>query len=122
MPRTGKCPNFAGCLLAYRNENITLPDDAPFDCPECGLPLVGGKPPVAIPIIILGGIILLVIMGAIAVYIRVLHLRDDQAAGQIGTSFEQAEVAAEHGEFLPSRHMTVIATPTPNTAGAQASP
>ena len=30
MPRTGKCPNYAGCLLAYRNETITVPDDAAF--------------------------------------------------------------------------------------------
>ncbi len=44
MPRTGRCPNFAGCLLAHRNDLITVPDDAPFVCPECGLPLAGGKP------------------------------------------------------------------------------
>jgi len=118
--RTGKCPNYAGCLLAYRNEAITVADDAPFVCPECKHPLVDAnaspRKPIAIPMIILGGISLLVIMGAGAVYIQVRHFREKQAAGQIGTSFEQAQVAAEHGEFLPSRHMA-SANSTPDTSG-----
>jgi len=63
--------------------------------------------------IILGGISLLVIMGAGAVYIQVRHLRETHTTGQIGTSFEQAQIAAEHGEFLPSRHMEAVASPSP---------
>jgi len=121
MPRTGKCPNYAGCLLAYRNEFIELPDNAPFVCPECkhalvasGLPGAGTK--ISFPMIIIGGISLLVIMGAGAVYIQVRHLREKQAGNQIGTSFEQAQIAAEHGEFMPSRHMAPIDTPTPAPA------
>jgi outer membrane protein OmpA-like peptidoglycan-associated protein len=127
MPRTGKCPNYAGCLLAYRSEIITIPDGDPFVCPDCKTPLLDargdGRKPVTIPIIILGGISLLVIMGAFAVYIQVRHFRETQAAGQIGTSFEQAEVAAEHGEFMPSRHMTAITdspTPAPSAAAGTA--
>jgi len=120
MPRTGKCPNYAGCLLAYRNEAITVGDDEAFVCPECKQPLVAagaaGQKPIAIPTIILGGISLLVIMGSFAVYIQVRHFREKQAAGQIGTSFEQAQIAAEHGEFMPSRHMSSI-TPVPDTSG-----
>jgi hypothetical protein len=123
MPRTGKCPNIAGCLLAYRNEIITVAEDAPFLCPECKQPLLetastAGHPPRAIPAIILGGISLLVIMGAGAVALQVRHLKEKGAAGQIGTSFEQAQVAAEHGEFLPSRHMA-SATDTPDTSGTE---
>jgi outer membrane protein OmpA-like peptidoglycan-associated protein len=118
MPRTGKCPNYAGCLLAYRNEFVEVPDGAPFVCPECkhalvasGLPGAGTN--ISFPMIIIGGISLLVIMGAGAVYIQVRHLREKQAGNQIGTSFEQAQIAAEHGEFMPSRHMAPIDTPTP---------
>jgi len=123
MPRTGKCPNFAGCLLAYRNEMLTVAEDAAFVCPECKQPLVesgqaGGQQARVIPVIILGGIALLVIMGAGAVALQVLHLKEAHAAGQIGTSFEQAQVAAEHGEFLPSRHMA-SATDTPDTSGTE---
>ena len=114
MTRMGKCLNVAGCLLASRNETITVEEEAPFVCPECGRPLMeGGKAPMAIPVIILGGISLLVIMGAAGIYIRVLHLKDKPPAGQIGTSFEQAQIAGEHGEFLPSRHMAVTPMPAP---------
>jgi outer membrane protein OmpA-like peptidoglycan-associated protein len=124
MPRTGKCPNYAGCLLAYRAEIITVPEDEPFVCPECRQPLIGGagadgSKPKAIQMIILGGISLLVIMGAAAVAFQVLRSRQQQDTGQIGTSFEQAAVAAEHGEFLPSRHMPAVAdTPAPDAVGA----
>ena len=108
MPRTGKCPNYAGCLLAYRNETITVPDGAPYVCPECQQPLTGsgasGKKPVMIPMLILGGISLLVIMGSVAVYIRVLHYKEKPAPGQIGTSFEQAAVAAQNGDIFSTRH------------------
>lgn len=124
MPLTGRCPNRANCLRAFRNELITVPDDQPSICPDCKTPLVpapviggqGGRK--AIPIFILGGILSLVIMGSAAVYIQVLRLKASTPAGQIGTSFEQAQVAAEHGEFLPSRHM-VAASPTPDTSGTE---
>jgi len=113
----GKCLNISGCLLASRNEAITVGEEEAFVCPECGQALIAskggaGRKPMAIPVIILGGISLLVIMGAGGIYIRVLHLKDKQPAGQIGSSFEQAQVAGEHGEFLPSRHMSAI-TPGP---------
>jgi outer membrane protein OmpA-like peptidoglycan-associated protein len=121
MPRTGKCPNYAGCLLAYRNETISVEDEEPFVCPECKQPLISaggvgsGRKPMAVPIFILGGISLLVIMGAGAVYIQVRHFKQDQATNQIGSSFEQAQVAAEHGEYMPSRHMPLISdTPVPD--------
>jgi hypothetical protein len=82
----------------------------------------GGKP-IAIPIFILGGISILIISGAIAVYIAVRHFNEKQAAGQIGTSFEQAQVAVEHGELMPSRHMPSIApSPAAGNAGAAGSP
>jgi len=124
MLRTGKCLNYAGCLLAYRNESITIPDDAPFVCPECKRLLIerpdpGVNKPIAIQAMILGGISLLVIMGAGAVYIRARSLKQQQQpAGQIGTSFEQAELAVEHGEYMPSRHMAIADTPTPAAEGA----
>ncbi len=121
MPTPGKCPNRAGCLLAERDEIISVADDAPFICPECNKPLIPCIPakgkPVAIPVLILGGISLLIIMGSAAVYIRVRSLGEAAPPGQIGTSFEQAQVAAQHGEFLPSRHM-VIDTPSPQPAAS----
>lgn len=126
MPRNGKCTNYATCLLAYRNEAVTVADDEPFLCPECKQPLVDagrpGRKPIAIPLIILGGISLLVVMGAGAVYLQVCRLGEKQPAGQIGTSFEQAQVAGEHGEFLPSRHMSAVDSPTPGASPATPAP
>lgn len=37
-----KCNNYAGCLLAFRNEVIDIADGAPLICPECGKPLEKG--------------------------------------------------------------------------------
>ena len=36
--RIGKCTNYSGCKLAYRNEKITVVTKE-FRCPECGSPL-----------------------------------------------------------------------------------
>jgi len=127
MSRTGKCTNYAGCLLAYRIESITLAGDAPFICPECKQPLIEGgcapgRKPRAIPAIILGGISLLVIMSAGAVFYQARNLgRQPRQPGRIGSSFEQAELAAAHGEFMPSRHMTNLA-PTPSASPAKSPP
>jgi outer membrane protein OmpA-like peptidoglycan-associated protein len=37
-PRIGKCTNYSGCKLAYRNERINVITKN-FVCPECGSPL-----------------------------------------------------------------------------------
>ena len=117
MPRTGKCPNYADCLMAYRGDLITVAGDEPYTCPECKQPLVdagraSSRQPMIIQFIILGGISMLVLTGAGAVYYQVRKVHEKPPAGQIGTSFEQAEIAGEQGQFLPSRHMTAV-TPAP---------
>jgi hypothetical protein len=111
--------------MAYRGDIITVADEEPYVCPECKQPLIdagraSGRKPMAIQYIILGGISLLVLSGAGAVYYQVRKLGEKPSAGQIGTSFEQAQIAGEQGQFLPSRHMTA-ASPTP-AASASASP
>jgi hypothetical protein len=128
MPRTGKCLNNAGCLLASRNEIITLEAGEPFDCPECKKPLIDARPasgrkPMAVQYFILGGISMLVLSGAGAVYWQVRKISEKAPPGQIGTSFEQAQIAGEQGQFLPSRHMAVASpTPAASPAPAAASP
>ena len=42
--RVGKCTNYSGCKLAYRNEKITVVTKD-FRCPECGSPLESVGPP-----------------------------------------------------------------------------
>jgi outer membrane protein OmpA-like peptidoglycan-associated protein len=43
MKVTAKCRNYAGCLKAYRGEEIELADGAPLSCPECGQPVTAAK-------------------------------------------------------------------------------
>jgi hypothetical protein len=122
MPLSGKCPNYTGCLMAYRGDIITVADNEPYVCPECRQPLIdagraGGRKPMVIQYLILGGISMLVLTGAGAVYYQVRKLDEKTPPGQIGTSFEQAQIAGEQGQFLPSRHMAV-ASPTPGPGGA----
>ena len=66
--RVGKCTNYSGCKLAYRNEKITVVTKD-FRCPECGSPLepVGPKkaPPYTLYVLIGVGAVLLFAVGAI---------------------------------------------------------
>src|SRR5687768_14389357 len=58
-----KCHNYAGCLLAYRGDEIELEEGAPMVCPECGKPVsavksaggaVGKSLPLVIGIVLIG--------------------------------------------------------------------
>jgi len=67
-PRVGKCTNYSGCKLAYRNEKITVVTKD-FRCPECGSPLelFGAKKglPYTLYVLIGVGAVLLLAVGAI---------------------------------------------------------
>jgi outer membrane protein OmpA-like peptidoglycan-associated protein len=66
--RIGKCTNYSGCKLAYRNEKITVVTKD-FRCPECGSPLESLGPKRSLsPTLVLSigvGIVLLLAIGAI---------------------------------------------------------
>jgi hypothetical protein len=66
--RIGKCTNYSGCKLAYRNEKITVVTKE-FRCPECGSPLepVGPKRSLSPTLFLSIGvaIVLLLAVGAI---------------------------------------------------------
>jgi outer membrane protein OmpA-like peptidoglycan-associated protein len=60
-----KCHNYAGCLLAYRGDEIEIADGAPMVCPECGKPVapvkgaggaIGKSLPLVIAVVLIGGI------------------------------------------------------------------
>lgn len=68
--KIGKCTNYSGCKLAYRNERITVITKN-FVCPECGSPLekVSGRPRSSgVWLLALG--VLIVLAVAIAVVLR----------------------------------------------------
>ena len=66
--RIGKCTNYSGCKLAYRNEKITVVTKE-FRCPECGSPLesIGPKRGLSPTLVLSIGvaIVLLLAIGAI---------------------------------------------------------
>jgi outer membrane protein OmpA-like peptidoglycan-associated protein len=66
--RVGKCTNYSGCKLAYRNEKITVVTKD-FRCPECGSALESvGPPPKSFSTLIIGicvAAVLLLAIGAI---------------------------------------------------------
>ncbi|HEY0793175.1 MAG TPA: OmpA family protein [Chthoniobacterales bacterium] len=66
--RVGKCTNYSGCKLAYRNEKITVVTKD-FRCPECGSPLepFGSKKAAPYTLFALLGVgaVLLLAVGAI---------------------------------------------------------
>lgn len=66
--RIGKCTNYSGCKLAYRNEKINVVTKE-FRCPECGSPLepIGPKKGTPFTLIVAMGVgaVLLLAIGAI---------------------------------------------------------
>lgn len=66
--RIGKCTNYSGCKLAYRNEKINVVTKE-FRCPECGSPLesIGPKKGTSVTLIVAIGVaaVLLLAIGAI---------------------------------------------------------
>lgn len=68
MSRFGKCQNLAGCLLAYRGEEIEVEKGQPFICPECGKPLAGAKPPSAMWMAYVYGLLGVAVLGGIAFF------------------------------------------------------
>jgi outer membrane protein OmpA-like peptidoglycan-associated protein len=66
--RIGKCTNYSGCKLAYRNEKITVVTKD-FRCPECGSPLepIGPKRSVSPMLVLSIGVaaVLILAIGAI---------------------------------------------------------
>jgi outer membrane protein OmpA-like peptidoglycan-associated protein len=67
MKVLAKCHNYAGCLLAYRGEEIELASGAPLVCPECGKPVTVVKStsgalkkfiPIVIGLAVLAGVII----------------------------------------------------------------
>lgn len=115
--RQGKCTNYAGCLLAYRNETIIIPE-GDFICPECQQPLAPVSKmtpagPKLIPGIIVGGITTLVIIGAIAVYMEAKRVNRNPPA--VTTSAASTVSAPATSGASTAAIVTPGVTPLPGT-------
>jgi outer membrane protein OmpA-like peptidoglycan-associated protein len=109
MSRYGKCQNFSGCLLAYRGEETEVDSDQPFICAECGKPLTEVRPPSAMWLRYLYGLIGLGVIGA-AVVFAVPSLRTKVLGSK--------EPAAESTPSAPSASNTTppLSQTTPETS------
>jgi outer membrane protein OmpA-like peptidoglycan-associated protein len=97
--RIGKCTNYSGCKLAYRNEKITVVTKD-FRCPECGSPLesLGPKRTVS-PILVLSIGVATVLVLAIAAILWTLS--------------SSPKRVTEVVELTPTPTPAPTATPTP---------
>jgi outer membrane protein OmpA-like peptidoglycan-associated protein len=97
--RIGKCTNYSGCKLAYRNEKITVVTKE-FRCPECGSPLepVGPKRTLS-PTLFLSIGVAIVLLLAVGAILWTLG----------GSPKRQTEVV----ELSPTPTPTPAPTPTP---------
>jgi outer membrane protein OmpA-like peptidoglycan-associated protein len=68
MSRFGKCQNLAGCLLAYRGEEIEVEKGQPFICAECGQPLIETKPPSTMWLRYVYGLVAAAVLGGAALF------------------------------------------------------
>jgi outer membrane protein OmpA-like peptidoglycan-associated protein len=101
--RIGKCTNYSGCKLAYRNEKITVVTKD-FRCPECGSPLesLGPKRTVS-PVLILSIGVGIVLILAVAAILWTLS----------NTPKRQVEVVELSPTPTPTPTLTPTPTPTP---------
>jgi len=112
--RIGKCTNYSGCKLAYRNEKITVVTKE-FRCPECGSPLesLGPRRTVS-PILVLSigvGIVLLLAVAAILWTLANTSTRQNEVV-----QLSPTPVAT------PTPAPTPTPTPTPTPAPTQTPP
>jgi outer membrane protein OmpA-like peptidoglycan-associated protein len=108
--RIGKCTNYSGCKLAYRNEKITVVTKE-FRCPECGSPLESLGPKRGLsPTLVLSigvAIVLLLAVGAIL--------------WTLGNSSKRQTEVVELSP-TPSPSPTPTATPTPTPTPTETPP
>jgi outer membrane protein OmpA-like peptidoglycan-associated protein len=101
--RIGKCTNYSGCKLAYRNEKITVVTKE-FRCPECGSPLESLGPKRGLsPTLILSIGVAIVLLLAVGAILWTLG----------NSSKRQTEVVELSPTPSPSPTPTATPTPTP---------
>jgi outer membrane protein OmpA-like peptidoglycan-associated protein len=108
--RIGKCTNYSGCKLAYRNEKITVVTKD-FRCPECGSPLesLGPKRTVS-PILILSIGVATVLVLAIAAILWTLS----RSPSRVTQVVELTPTPTPTPESTATPTPVPTPTPTPN--------
>jgi outer membrane protein OmpA-like peptidoglycan-associated protein len=112
--RIGKCTNYSGCKLAYRNEKITVVTKD-FRCPECGSPLesVGPKRTVS-PILVLSIGVATVLILAIAAILWTLSSSQKRVTEVV--ELTPTPTPTPTATATPTPTLTPTPTPTPSQA------
>ena len=108
--RIGKCTNYSGCKLAYRNEKITVVTKD-FRCPECGSPLesVGPKRTIS-PILVLSIGVATVLVLAVAAILWTLS----SSPKRVTEVVELTPAPTPTPTPTPAPAPTATPTPTPS--------
>jgi outer membrane protein OmpA-like peptidoglycan-associated protein len=114
--RIGKCTNYSGCKLAYRNEKITVVTKD-FRCPECGSPLesVGPRRTVS-PILLLSIGVATVLILAIAAILWTLSSSPKRVTEVVELTPTPTPTPAPTATPTPTPSITPTPTPTPSQA------
>ena len=114
--RIGKCTNYSGCKLAYRNEKITVVTKD-FRCPECGSPLesLGPKRTVS-PILVLSIGVATVLILAIAAILWTLSSSPKRVTKVVELTPAPTPTPAPTAAPTPTPSLTPTPTPTPGQA------
>src|SRR5271157_547704 len=114
--RIGKCTNFSGCKLAYRNEKITVVTKD-FRCPECGSPLesLGPRRTVS-PILVLSIGVATVLILAIAAILWTLSNSPKRVTEVV--ELTPTPTPTSTPTAAPTAMPTLTPTPTPTPSQA----
>jgi outer membrane protein OmpA-like peptidoglycan-associated protein len=112
--RIGKCTNYSGCKLAYRNEKITVVTKD-FRCPECGSPLesLGPKRTVS-PILVLSIGVATVLILAIAAILWTLASSPKRVTEVVELTPTPSPTATPPPTATPTPTPTPTPIPTPS--------
>jgi len=104
----GKCTNYSGCKLAYRNEQITVVTKE-FRCPECGSPLepVGRKKESSWIIYVIIGVVAVLLLAVGAIFWTLSH------TPKVGVGIVDEATPTPIATPLPTVTPEVTATSTP---------
>lgn len=132
MSRFGKCQNQAGCLIAYRGEEMEIEDGEPFICSECGKALIAVEPPTKMWMRYLAGIAAVGGVGIVALFMipGIINPRKPEVAATpapkvaVDNSPEPEPLVGPNGEPVsttpaePPKEMTAPASIEMNVANA----
>jgi hypothetical protein len=112
--RVGKCTNYSGCKLAYRNEKITVVTKE-FRCPECGSPLepIGPKRGPSATLILSIGVAIVVLLAIVAIMLTVGNKPGGSGVVQLKQTPTPSPTLTPEPTPTPTATPSPTPTPTP---------